>query len=157
MLNPPYYLQVMIAPGVPIPMPREVMDALVSVQVTANVESASVFQLTFTLSTRSPLHTIFLLSGGFALPPVPAVVLAIANGQPEVLMDGVMTNHQVQPGSQEGQATLTVTGEDLSKVMSYLPGDGIPYPSMPPNVRVLAILAKYLIFGMTPVVLPPLI
>jgi hypothetical protein len=157
MLNPPYYLQLMIGPGVPIPMPREVMDALVSVQVTANVESASVFQLTFTLSTRSPLHTIFLLSGGSPIPLVRVVILVIANGQPEVLMDGVMTNHQVQPGSQEGQATLTVTGEDLSKVMSYLPGDGIPYPSMPPNVRVLAILAKYLIFGMTPVVLPPLI
>ena len=128
MLNPPYYLQLMIGPGVPVPMPREVMEALVSVQVTANVESASVFQLSFTLSTKSPLHTIFLLSGGSPIPLVRVVILVIANGQPEVLMDGVMTNHQISPGS-NGQATLTVTGEDLSKVMNYIPFDGLPYPA----------------------------
>lgn len=157
MLNPPYYMQLMIGPGVPVPMPREVMDALVSVQVTANTESASVFQLTFALSTKSPLHTIFLVSGGAQIPLIRVVILVISNGFPEVLMDGVMTHHQIQPGGAEGQATLVVTGEDLSKVMSYLPMDGIPYPAMPPNVRALAILAKYLIFGCVPLVIPPLI
>jgi hypothetical protein len=47
MLNPPYYMQLMIGPGVPVPMPREVMDALVSVEVKSETQSASVFQLTF--------------------------------------------------------------------------------------------------------------
>jgi hypothetical protein len=156
MLNPPYYLQLMIGPGVPVPMPREVMDALVSVQVTNDTQSASVFQLAFSLSTRSPLHTVFLVSGGASIPLIRVVIVVISKGLPEVLMDGVMTHHQVTPG-ENGQATLTVTGEDLSKTMTYLPMDGLPFPAMPLNVRVMAILAKYLVLGVVPVVIPPLI
>jgi hypothetical protein len=41
--------------------------------------------------------------------------------------------------------------------MSYLPLDGIPYPAMPPNVRVMAMLAKYLVLGVVPVVIPSVI
>jgi hypothetical protein len=156
MLNPPYYLQLMIGPGVPVPMPREVMDALVSVQVTSNTQSASVFQLTFSLSTKSPLHTIFLVSGGASIPMIRVVILVISKGMPDVLMDGVMTHHQITP-AENGQATLTVTGEDLSKVMTYLPMDGLPFPAMPMNVRVMAILAKYMVLGVVPLVIPPII
>jgi hypothetical protein len=156
MLKPPYYLQLMIGPGVPVPVPRAVIDALDSVEVTSNTRSASVFQLTFTLSTNSPLHTIFLVSGGASIPMIRVVIIVISKGAPDVLMDGVMTHHQVTPG-QNGQATLTVTGEDLSKVMTYLPMDSLPFPAMPPNVRVMAILAKYLVLGIVPLVIPPMI
>ena len=156
MLNPPYYLQLMIGPGVPVPVPREVIDALVSVQVTSNTQSASVFQLTFSLSTKSPLHTIFLVSGGASIPLIRVVIIVISKGFPDVLMDGVMTHHQVT-GGENGEATLTITGEDLSKVMTYLPMDGLPFPAMPLNVRVMAILAKYLVLGVVPMVIPPII
>lgn len=156
MLDAPYFLQLMIGPGVPVPMPREVMDALVSVQVTSNTESASVFQLTFSLSTRSPLHTVFLVAGGGQIPLIRVVIIVVTRGTVEVLMDGVMTHHQVS-GGETGHATLTITGEDLSKVMTYLPFDGLPYPAMPPNVRVLTILAKYAVLGIVPLVIPPLI
>jgi hypothetical protein len=156
MLNPPYYLQLMIGPGVPVPMPRAVMDALVSVTVTSNTASESHFQLTFVLSTNSPLHTLFLVAGGGAIPMIRVVIVVISSGLPEVLMDGVMTNHQISPGS-NGQATLTVTGEDLSKVMNYIPFDGLPYPAQPPNIRVLTMLAKYAAFGVIPLVIPPII
>lgn len=156
MVNAPYFLQLMIGPGVPVPVPREVMDALVSVQVTSNTESASVFQLTFSLSTKSPLHTLFLVAGGASIPMIRVVIVVVTRGMPEVLMDGVMTHHQVG-GGENGKATLTVTGEDLSKVMTYLPFDGLPYPAQPPNVRVLTILAKYAVLGLVPLVIPPLI
>jgi hypothetical protein len=65
-----------------------------------------------------------------------------------------MTNHQVSSGSDAGHANLTVTGEDLSKVMDYIDFSGIPYPAMPPEARVLLILAKYAIFGVIPMVIP---
>lgn len=156
MLDAPYFLQLMIGPGVPVPMPREVMDALVSVQVTSNTESASVFQLTFTLSTKSPLHTVFLVAGGGTIPMVRVVILVVTRGATEVLMDGVMTHHEVS-GGDAGSATLVITGEDLSKVMTYLPMDGLPYPAQPPNIRVLTILAKYAVLGIVPLVIPPLI
>jgi hypothetical protein len=112
------------------------------------------FQLTFKLSTRSPLHTLFLVSAGAPIPLVRVVIVVTVNGTPEVLMDGVMTNHQITAGGEGGEATLTVTGEDLSRVMDYIDFSGIPYPAMPPEVRVLAILAKYAIFGVIPMVIP---
>jgi hypothetical protein len=157
MPNPPYYLQLMIGPGVPVPVPRAVIDALVSVSVTSNTQGSSVFQLTFNISTKSPLHTLFLVAGGGQLPIVRVVILVIVNGMPDVLMDGVITHQQVQPGDSAGQTTLTVTGEDLSKLMDYIPLDGLPYPAQPANVRVLTMLAKYIAFGVVPVVMPAII
>lgn len=157
MPNPPYYLQLLIGPGVPVPVGRDVLEALVSLSVTSNTDSASVFQLTFTVSTKSPLHTLFLLSGGAQLPIMRVVILVIVNGMPDVLMDGIITHQQIQPGDGGGQTTLTVTGEDLSKLMGYLPLDGLPYPAMPADVRVLAMLSKYMVFGITPIVIPAII
>jgi len=157
MPNPPYYLQLMIGPGVPVPVPRAVLDALVSVSVTSNTQGASVFQLTFNISTKSPLHTLFLLTGGGQLPIMRVVLIVIVNGMPDVLMDGVITHQQVQPGDGGGQTTITVTGEDLSKLMGYLPLDGLPYPAQPADVRVLSMLAKYVAFGVVPMVMPAII
>jgi len=157
MLNPPYYLQLMIGPGVPVPVGTDIMEALTSVSVTSNTQGASIFQLSFNLSTKSPLHTLFLVSGGAQLPIMRVVILVIVQGMPEVLMDGIITHQQIQPGSDSGLSTLTVTGEDLSKLMGYLPLDGLPYPAMPANVRVMAMLAKYMIFGIVPIVIPAII
>jgi hypothetical protein len=147
-------LTLMVGPAVPIPVPQEVLDALTSIQVTSNTDGPSGFQLTFNLSNRSPLHTIFLLSGGSAIPLIRVLIVVTIGGMPEVLMDGVMTNHQVAPGSDAGHSTLTVTGEDLSRVMDYIDFSGIPYPGMPPEARVAIILAKYMFLGIVPMVIP---
>jgi len=153
MVNPPYYLQVMIGPGVPVPVGGDVMDALTSVEVTNNTSETSLFTLTFTVSRRSPLTTLFLLLNGVQIPMIRVVLLVIVRGMPNVLMDGVMTNYQFQPG--DNGSTLTITGEDLSKLMDYIPFDGMPFPGQPANVRVMAMLAKYARFGIIPLVIPP--
>ncbi len=150
-------LTLMIGPGVPIPVPADVLDALISAEVTVATGQASGFQLTFSVSTNSPLHTLFLLSGG-ALPPIMRVVLvATVNGEANVLMDGVITHHEVTPGGPNGNATLTLTGEDLTTVMKWIDFSGLPYPAMPAEVRVLLILAKYAFLGLIPVVIPSIL
>ncbi len=147
-------MTLMIGPAVPVPVPREVLDALTDVRVTTTSGKASGFQLTFNLSTRSPLHTIFLLTGGSMIPMIRVMIIITLNGISEVIMDGVMTNHEVAPGKDSSMSTLTVTGEDLSRVMSYIDFSGIPYPCMPAEARVLLILAKYAVFGIIPMVIP---
>src|SRR5215831_3777408 len=107
-------LTLMIGPAVPLPVPREVLDALTAVTVNTGGDGPGGFQLTFTFSTTSPLQTLFLASAGAPIPLIRVVIVATVNGTPEVLMDGVMTNHQVTAG-RHGQATLTVIGEDLSR------------------------------------------
>jgi hypothetical protein len=145
----------MIGPVVPLPVPKIVMDALTSVKVTTSAGAASGFQLTFNLNNRSPLHTLFLVAG--AQTPLLRVIIVLSiNGAPNVLMDGVMTNQQVTPGSKPGESTLSITGEDLTKVMSLIDFSGLPYPAMPPEARVALIIAKYAMFGMIPLVIPSL-
>ncbi len=149
------YLTLMVGPVVPIPVPKPVIEALTSVQVTTAAGRASGFQLSFTLNNRSPLHTLFLIAGANT-PLLRVIIIATINGTPNVLMDGVMTNQQVTPGSRPGESTLTITGEDLTKVMSLIDFSGIPYPAMPPEARVALIIAKYAMFGMIPLVIPSL-
>lgn len=150
-------LTLMIGPAVPVAVSQDVLDALLSARVTVNTRGPSVFQLTFTLDVHSPLHTLFVLSGGAALPLVRTVLVATFNGQTDVIIDGVVTSTQVSPGSDPGHATLTVTGEDLTRVMDYIDFSGFPFPGMPPEARVALILAKYAFLGIVPVVIPSIL
>src|SRR4051812_21939998 len=129
-------LTLRIGPAVPLPVPQPVLEVLKSVRGTSTAGKGSGFQLTFTLSNQSPLHTLFLLSGGSPIPLVRVLIVVTINSTPEVLMDGMMTNHEVKPDGDSGNSTLTVTGEDLSVVMDYIDFSGIPYPAMPREVRV---------------------
>ena len=56
------YLTLLVGPVVPIPVPQVALDALTGVEVTHDTEGLSAFTLTFSLSTKSPLHTIFLIA-----------------------------------------------------------------------------------------------
>lgn len=147
-------LSVLVGPGVVAPAPREVVDALSRVTVTCGAAESG-FELRFALSADSPLHTIFLVAGG-AMPPLLRVVLvAVVNGVQEVLIDGVVTHQQVTPGDGV-HAELTVQGKDLTAVMAWdlVSFDGMPYPGMPAEARVLALLAKYAVLGIIPLVIP---
>jgi hypothetical protein len=147
-------MTLLIGPAVPVPVPQVVLDALTSVQVTTTAGQNSGFQLTFSLSNRSPLQTLFLLTGGSPIPLLRVVIIATINGTPQVLMDGFMTDHHISPGSDSGHSTLTVSGEDLSVIMKYLDFTGFPFPAMPAEARVATILAKYAMFGLIPVIIP---
>ncbi|HTK87511.1 MAG TPA: hypothetical protein VL329_07255, partial [Nitrospiraceae bacterium] len=153
-MNKGIHLTLMIGPVVPVPVPQSVLDALTSLTVTTTSGQASGFQLTFTVSNQSPLQTLFLLSGGAQIPLVRVIIVVTINGTSEVLMDGVMTNHEVSPGREAGQSILTISGEDLTAVMNYIDFSGMPFPAMPPEARVLLILAKYAMFGIMPLVIP---
>lgn len=146
-------LTLLIGPLVPVPAPRAVLEALTDLTVTSNDVGRSGFQLTFTLSNRSPLHTLFLLSGGSPLPILRVIVVVTLNGTPTVLIDGVVTNNQIVPGT-SGHATLTVTGEDLSVLMDKQDFSGFPFPAVPAEGRVALLVAKYSFLGMVPLVLP---
>ncbi|HVT57255.1 MAG TPA: hypothetical protein VHR45_02555 [Thermoanaerobaculia bacterium] len=155
-MNQGFYLTLLVGPVVAVPAPQVVMDDLTSVQVTTTAESRtpSGFQLTFNLSNRSPLHTLFLLAGGSVPPVLRVILVATIDGTPEVLIDGVITRQDVSPGSTAGMSTLTVTGVDLTAVMNWIDFSGFPFPAMPAEARVLLMIAKYAMFGIIPLVVP---
>jgi hypothetical protein len=148
------HLSLMVGPVVPVPVPKDVIDALTSVEVTTAAGQRSGFQLTFSMSVRSPLQTIFLLAGGALAPIIRVIIVATVNGSSQVLMDGVMTNTEVSQGETPGTATLTITGQDLTAIMDQIDFSGFPYPAMPAEARVAICIAKYAVFGMIPIVIP---
>jgi hypothetical protein len=147
-------LTLMIGPAVPLPVSKDVLDALRNVQVTTTTDGPSVFQLTFELTKNSPLYTLFLIAGGIVPPLVRVVIAVTVNGTQEVLIDGVMTNHEISGGGRGENPTLTISGEDMTRVMDYIDFSGIPYPAMPDFARVLLIVAKYAVLGVIPMVIP---
>jgi hypothetical protein len=153
-------MTLLMGPIVPIPAPRVVMDALESVTVTTAAGSPSGFQLTFQFSSKSELNTIFIIAAGqstsIGTPPLRVMLVVTLNGTPQPLFDGVMTNVEVQAGSGGSPGTVTVTGEDLTKVMDMQDWSGLPFPAMPIEARVALICAKYAMFGIIPLPIPVL-
>lgn len=151
------HLTLLVGPVVPVPVPQVVLDALTQVEVVQPDESAGAFTLQFTLSVQSPLHTLFLLSGGGAVPLLRVIVIATVNGTPQVLIDGVVTKTDVTPGADQRHTSLQVTGDDLTTVMQKLEFSGLPglpYPAMPAEAIVALLLAKYAFLGIVPLVIP---
>ena len=149
------HLTLLVGPMVPVPVSKEVIDALISIEVKSTAGTTqSGFQMKFKLKKNSPLTTLFVVSSGNMLPVIRTIIIVTMNGRPEVLMDGVVLHSQVSSGNIPGQQILTVSGKDISVLMDIISLDGIPYPAMPPAARVLLMLAKYAAFGIIPMVIP---
>jgi hypothetical protein len=149
-------LSLLIGP-VPVRAPREVVDALVRVKVESGSSgSQGGFELSFELSARSPLRTLFLLTGGGSLPLMRVVLVVTINGAAQSIIDGVTTNVETQPG-EGGVSKLVVKGKDMSALMNIIEIPGLPFPAMPPSARVLLVLAKYAAFGVIPLVIPSIL
>lgn len=153
-------LTLLMGPVVPVPAPRVVMDALDRVEVTTASGAASGFQLSFQFNSKSALNTIFILAAGqgasLGTPPLRVMLILTLNGTLQPLFDGVMTNVEVQAGSNGSPGTLTVTGEDLTKLMDMQDLSGLPFPAMPIEAQVALICGKYAPFGLIPLVIPAL-
>jgi hypothetical protein len=148
------HLTLLIGPlPVPLPAPLPVTEALQRVEVTSSRDRSG-FQITFGMGRDSPLQLALLPVGFFDPMVTRVVIIATFKGIPNVIMDGVITHQQMQPGNEPGQSTLTVTGEDLSVLMDVVELR-VPFAAMPEVARINMILAKYAPFGMTPIVIPP--
>jgi hypothetical protein len=149
------HLTLLVGPGVPIPAPKPLMDALESVEVTSSADTPSGFQLSFVVDNRSPLHTLLLVAGG-QVPWLRVILVATMNSLPTVLMDGLITRQEITGANEPGQSRLTITGEDLTVAMDKQDMSGLPYPAMPPAARVALIVARYGLYGMLPIIIPSL-
>lgn len=147
-------LTLWIGPGLPIPAPVPVTEALRSVEVTQASTGRDGFQLTFSLP-RGPFDVVdYTLLANPLLRPFSRVIVQVWSGPvPQVLIDGAITHHEITP-EDAGGAVLTITGEDL-RVLMDLREIPMIYPQMTPEARVLLILAKYAaLIGAAPVVIP---
>ncbi|TCV94661.1 hypothetical protein EC912_103146 [Luteibacter rhizovicinus] len=156
MLDGGIHLSLLIGPAVPSPAPAEVVDALDAVQVTSSTELGG-FQLTFKAGRESGLVNRLLPSGYFDPIITRVILLVTVNGQTTVIMDGVITRQELTPSNEVGKSTLTITGEDLSRMMDLVEMPFMRFPAMPIIARVYLILAKYAAIGIVPLAIPPIL
>ena len=155
MLSGSVHLSLLMGPVIPAPVPKPVTEALESVEIRTSAGDKGGFSLTFGFGSNSPLTTLSLLVGELG-PVIRTVLVATVNGLPIPLIDGVITHQQV--GSvQSGTSSIVLIGEDLTAVMNQQDMTGFPFPAMPPFARVNAILAKYAMFGIVPLVIPSVV
>jgi hypothetical protein len=135
---------------VPAPAPYELMTALEAVEVANDAETGDGFQLTFGLRKDKTLDFALLTSG--VVQPYNRVIIGVLAGVvPEVLIDGVISHHQLEPA--EGGSRLTVTGHAVSAMLD-LEEKNAKYENQPDSVIVTRILLAYPQLGLVPAVTP---
>jgi hypothetical protein len=150
------HLTLLLGPAVPVPAAPSVLEALESVEVTQNDEGRSGFQATFRLGRLGPTDVLeypLLVNPQLRLFSR-VIVIATLNVVPTVVMDGIITNHQVSPGSGPGEGTLTVTGEDVSIMMDLVKRRD-NHPAQDDTLVVTKLIGKYAQYGLVPMVIPP--
>jgi hypothetical protein len=150
----PLYLTMLAGPVLAAPVPKPLVDAFVSAEITESATGESGFQIQFTLANDSLLQTLFLLAGASPVPLMRVVLMAAFGGIPQVIVDGIVQHQEVVPDAMTGSSMLVITGSDLSALMNLVDFSGLPYPGMSPDLRVTTILAKYAAFGIEPQVVP---
>lgn len=147
-------VQLMMGPApAPLPAPLPVIEALQEITVRHS-DGRNGFTLKLAVGKTSPLQLAMLPAGFFDPISTRVVITVVQRGLPHVLMDGIVTQQALQPDSEAGGSTLTLTGEDLSLLMDLVEVR-IPWPAMPDAARIAIILAKYAAFGVVPLIVPP--
>jgi hypothetical protein len=150
------HLTVLIGATIPVPAPPRLVESIERVQVTMSDSARSGFQLVLADGRSGPggLTDFPLLSGGWLRPFHRVVLIVTVSGRPKVLMDGVITHRELTPGSAPGAATITITGEDVS-VMMTLEERSAAYPAQDEAAIATRLILGYARYGLAPVVVPP--
>jgi len=131
MNSPGIRLELRIGKNVPEPVPLAFAEAVQEVEVTHTDEGRSGFQITFQASRGgSQSQMDYPLLEGQLLDPFNRVIMIVTLGAtPYVLMDGIITHHQLLPDEGSGETNLVITGEDVS-VMMDLEEKSVEHPGM---------------------------
>jgi hypothetical protein len=142
----------LVGPTIPLPPPAGVAHALRRVEVTSDDRAGDGFQLRFAVGKDAVVDSSLFVSG--VVDPMRRVVLgALFGALPEVLIDGVVTRHELTPGDEPGTSTLTVSGRGLTQVFD-LEERNEEYPNQPDFVIATRVIARYAKYGVIPKPVP---
>jgi len=145
-------LQLLVGPTVPLPASYDVVDAVRSIEVRTSDAGRDGFQITFAIGRDTPLGSNLLTLGTFE-PLARLIIIVIHEGRPQVLIDGLVTDHQVVPSNRPGEAQLFVTGTDLGLRLDLEQKDR-QWKNRADFMIVGEILEDYLQLGLVPRITP---
>jgi hypothetical protein len=149
-------LTLLVGPTVSVPAPPTLIENLRQVEVTTSDEARSGFQLTFDTGRSGPADILDypLLTGPLLRPFNRVILLVVFGTTPRVLMDGIITHQQLNPGAEPGSSTLSVTGEDVT-VMMDLEERSSEHPAQDETIIANLLILQYAQYGLIPTVIPP--
>lgn len=150
------HLTLLIGPSAPVPAPPTLLETLESLRVTHDDTGRSGFQMTFHAGRSGPVDLFdYPLQSNPLLQVFNRIVVVVTfNVVPRVLMDGIITDQQLKPGTEPGTGTLTVTGEDVS-VMMDMEEHSAEHPAQDETAVANKIILTYARYGLIPMVIPP--
>jgi hypothetical protein len=155
MLSAGIRIKLLIGPTIPIPAPAPLIDALQSIEVTNTDEGRDGFQITFAIGRSGVKEMMdYVLLKDMLVNTSIRVIIKISIGTTEsVLIDGIITNHEMNPSNDPGQSILTITGEDIS-VMMDMEERSETHPNQPDSAIVTKIILSYAQYGLVPIIIP---
>lgn len=149
-------INLLVGQMVPLPATPDMLNALEQVEVKHSDEEQSAFQLIFNLNRSGTVLMDYPLLANQSLKPGARVIMTVFTGvTPNVLMDGIITNQEVQPAQGDQPGKLTLTGLDVSVMMDREERDK-EHPAQIENIIVSKILLTYAQYGIIPDVrMPP--
>jgi hypothetical protein len=126
------------------PVPAEVVRALRSLEVSYEKSGSMSFAVTFAAGRASLDDALDydLLKPDLLRPFRRVRAVLDIGGRPAPVLDGVITDIQLNPSNQPGASTLTVMGEDASAVMG-LEEKAVAHPGLNDSEIVDKILKRY--------------
>jgi hypothetical protein len=145
-------LLVLMGDPIPLPPPLEALSMLTTAEVIQQ-DDGDGFQLTFIIAKDQLLDFPLLRSGALGL--FSRVVVGVVLGAiPTVLINGVITHHELAPSHVPGESTLTITGRDMS-VMMDLEERNESYKNTPDFLIAAKVVTRYAKFGVSPPIPTP--
>jgi hypothetical protein len=150
------HLTLLIGQKVPVPAPPLLLDAIQKVEVTNTDEGQDGFQITFSAGRSGSADILeYPLLDSPLLRQFNRVIIMVTFGIiPKVLIDGVITNQQLNPSAEPGKSTFTITGEDLS-VMLDLEEKSETFPNQTDVAIITRLIMSYAQYGLVPSVIAP--
>lgn len=151
-------LTLLIGAHKPESAPRMLTDGMESIEVTHTNRGRSGFQIVFQVGRSQKMDwKDYQLIESPLLKPFNRVIMTVTIGaKPQVLMDGIITNHQFSPGMELGDSTYTITGEDIS-IMMDLEEKSVEHIQEDEATIVEKLISNYAQYGLKPeIVKPPL-
>jgi hypothetical protein len=150
------HLTLLIGENVPRPAPRSLMEVLKSVEVTQSDEQRSGFQIVFQLgrSNRNDTRDYQLLKDPLLKVFNRVILIVTLGATAQILMDGVITNHQFSPSAEPGSSTFAITGEDVS-VMMDLEKKSVEHTAQDEASIARMLISQYSKYGLVPEVVMP--
>lgn len=141
---------------IPIPISAKLVQSIQTVEVENNDQGFDGFEIVFS-AAKADLGGIFdfdLLSNLYLLKNNRIIIMVTINGRPNVLMDGIILEHNLSPSPDSGASTFTIKGTDISRKLDEKEVDAT-HNSQPDNIIVTKIIASYAQYGLIPLVIPP--